>query len=82
MCGLMERLGLPIPPFTLLRRARLAAEHEGESLLIKVTGLDPQEDTPYSFIKVSTPSHLVLSTPSHSSRLHTERVGGLWWQDS
>ena len=53
MSGLMERLGCVIPKFTLKRRARITQEtKEGGRVQVTVTGLDRDEDLPYSFIKV------------------------------
>lgn len=60
MSGLMQRLQLEIPPFSLKRRVRVsgstestAEEEDGQSLHITVTGLDNHTNQPYSFIKVS-----------------------------
>ncbi len=52
--ALCKRLAVPIPPFTLHRRARVSThqEEEGGRVNISVTGLDTDEDLPYSFIKV------------------------------
>lgn len=56
MSGLIERLGCVIPKFTLKRRARIAIESKEEGpVKVTVTGLDRDEDLPYSFIKVCHP---------------------------
>ena len=58
MSTLMAKLGHDIPPFTLKRRARVAIEtKEGGQVCVSVTGLDRDEDLPYSFIKVSMQQH-------------------------
>ena len=63
MSGLMRRLELEIPPFTLKRRVRvttsMAKGDAGHSLHIAVTGLDNHTNKPYSFIKVSF-SHIMF----------------------
>ena len=57
MSGLMQRLQLEIPPFSLKRRVRVSTStaegEDGQSLHITVTGLDNHTNQPYSFIKVS-----------------------------
>ncbi len=55
MEGLCQRLGVPIPPFVLHRRARVSvSREEGEGALrVAITGLDIVEDLSYSFIKVN-----------------------------
>ena len=52
--GLLKRLGVAIPSFVLHRRAQVVTEapREGQGIKVTVTGLDVDEDTPYSFIKV------------------------------
>lgn len=51
--GLCQRLNVEIPPFILHRRARISARKvEGAGITVTVTGLDTDEDLPYSFIKV------------------------------
>jgi len=52
--GLCKRLGVAIPPFVLHRRAQVVTEEASASQGIKVTvtGLDVDENIPYSFIKV------------------------------
>ncbi len=54
--GLCQRLGVTIPPFVLHRRAQVVtdAPEQDQGIKITVTGLDVDEDTPYSFIKVCT----------------------------
>ena len=58
MKGVMNRLGLPIPKWELRRRVRLtmqipeAVASNGEYLLkLSVTGLDPEQDFPYSLFR-------------------------------
>lgn len=51
--GLCKRLNVQIPPFMLYRRAKVTVQQgEGSTIKITVTGLDTDEDLPYSFIKV------------------------------
>ncbi len=53
MSALMTKLGHKIPPFTLKRRARVTMDtKDNGSVQVTVTGLDRDEDLPYSFIKV------------------------------
>ena len=53
--GLCQRLKVEIPPFVLHRRARISTQKvEGAGIKVTVTGLDTDEDLPYSFIKVHT----------------------------
>lgn len=56
MEGVCKRLGVQIPPFVLHRRAEVLTEAlvgDGEQgVKVTVTGLDVDEDLPYSFIKV------------------------------
>ena len=53
MEGLCKRLDVPIPPFVLHRRARISTKQgEDRAFVVTVTGLDIDEDLPYSFIKV------------------------------
>ncbi len=53
MSTLMTELGHEIPPFTLKRRARINVDTKKDgSVQMTVTGLDRDEDLPYSFIKV------------------------------
>ena len=54
MVALMQHLSLEIPPFVLHRRARFTlTKQEGGTTQITVTGLDIEEELPYSFIQVS-----------------------------
>ena len=54
MEGLCQRLGVQIPPFVLHRRARVTTKQGSSGTVeVTVTGLDTDEDIPYSFIKVS-----------------------------
>lgn len=51
--GLCKRLGVEIPPFVLHRRASVESkQQEDGTIQIQVTGLDTDENLPYSFIKV------------------------------
>lgn len=70
MEGLCERLGVRIPPFVLHRRAQVVTEDivgegDGEKgVKVTVTGLDVDEDLPYSFIKVCGHDLQVYVQPS------------------
>ena len=59
MEALCERVKVKIPPFVLYRRAKVAARQDEESgkVIVTVTGLDVDENLPYSFIKVKS-AHL------------------------
>ena len=48
MSGVMQRLGLEIPPFKLKRCVAMDTTAEGE---ISVMGVDPDRDIPFSFLK-------------------------------
>lgn len=53
MEALCKRLDVKIPPFVLHRRAKVAVQQGEEGTIsVSVTGLDIDEDLPYSFIKV------------------------------
>ena len=58
--ALCKRIKVEIPPFVLYRRAKVAAHREEESgkVVITVTGMDVDENLPYSFIKVKHESSL------------------------
>lgn len=53
MEALCKRLDITIPPFRLKRRAKVETKQdESGKVIVTVTGLDVDEDLPYSFIKV------------------------------
>ena len=53
MTELAKRLNMEIPNFVLKRRAKVSTEKQDDGQLkVTVTGLDVDEDVPYSFIKV------------------------------
>eukprot|EP00731_Ephydatia_muelleri_P016643 Em0009g1067a len=51
MSRLMKKLGLEVSPFFLKRRVKISSTKTEESCELTITGIDPYEDTPYSFVK-------------------------------
>ena len=82
--GLCKRLGVTIPPFVLHRRAQVVTEETsaGQGIKVSVTGLDVDENIPYSFIKVfimilkQTSSTLFCVYIGHSHRVWRQQGGG------
>ncbi len=59
--ALCQRIKVKIPPFVLYRRAKVAAKQdESGKVVVMVTGMDVDEDLPYSFIKVNGDTFPVL----------------------